>query len=46
MVETGIRNKDKVQITSGLSEGDTILTSGLMFVKPGSPLIITRLQEK
>ncbi len=46
MVETGIRNTDKVQVVSGLSEGDTVLTSGLMFVKPGAGLIFTRLQGR
>jgi len=35
IVETGIRNADNVQITSGLSVGDTVITSGIMQIKPG-----------
>ena len=44
-VETGIRTLDKVQILSGIIPGDTVLTTGLMFVKPESELIITKLEE-
>jgi len=43
VVQTGLRDKDKVQIISGISEGDTVLTTGLMFVKPDSEIIITKL---
>ncbi|ACU57863.1 efflux RND transporter periplasmic adaptor subunit [Chitinophaga pinensis] len=35
VVETGIRNADNVQITSGLNVGDTVITSGIMQIKPG-----------
>ncbi|SFO35298.1 membrane fusion protein, multidrug efflux system [Chitinophaga sp. YR627] len=35
IVETGIRNADNVQITSGLNVGDTVITSGIMQIKPG-----------
>ncbi len=45
VVETGIRNSDNVQIVNGLQKGDTILTSGLMFVKPQSELILTNLKS-
>jgi len=43
-VVTGIRNQDKVQIISGVKAGDTILTSGLMFVKPKAEVILTSVQ--
>lgn len=42
-VETGIRTADKVQITSGLQAGDTVLTTGVMQAKPGVPLKIMEL---
>lgn len=42
-VETGIRNEDKVQILSGLTIGDTIVTTGLMFVKPKGEIVVTNL---
>lgn len=37
-VVTGIRTEDKIQILEGLSEGDTVLTTGLMTVKKESKL--------
>jgi membrane fusion protein (multidrug efflux system) len=40
-VETGIRTADKVEIVSGLQEGDTVVTKGVMFVKPDMPLNFT-----
>jgi len=45
-VQTGIRSFSKVQILKGIQAGDTVLTSGLMFVKPESDLIITRIENK
>jgi|WetSurMetagenome_2_1015567.scaffolds.fasta_scaffold00057_11 membrane fusion protein, multidrug efflux system len=38
VVTTGIRTESAVQITSGLSAGDTVVTSSLLFVKPGMDL--------
>ncbi|MET6999723.1 efflux RND transporter periplasmic adaptor subunit [Chitinophaga defluvii] len=35
IVETGIRNETNVQITSGLNVGDTVITTGIMQLKPG-----------
>jgi len=37
-VKTGIRTADKVQITSGLQPGDTVLTTGLMQATSGSTI--------
>ncbi len=34
-VETGIRTEDKIQITSGLTEGDVVITSGLLQIRQG-----------
>ena len=45
-VETGIRTRNQVQIVSGIQAGDTVLTTGLMFVKPESELILTRIENK
>ena len=45
-VQTGIRSFNKIQILKGIEPGDTVLTSGLMFVKPESDLIITRIENK
>ncbi|GAA3916278.1 efflux RND transporter periplasmic adaptor subunit [Chitinophaga oryziterrae] len=38
IVETGIRNADNVQITSGLRVGDTVITSGILQLKTGVAL--------
>lgn len=43
-VETGIRDQDRVQILSGLKAGDTVLTTGLMFVKPKSEITLTQVK--
>lgn len=38
VVETGARTDKNVLVTSGLKAGDTILTSGVMSLKEGSPV--------
>lgn len=40
-VETGIRFENSVQITSGLSEKDTVITSGILQIRPGARVKIT-----
>lgn len=37
-VETGIRKASTVEVTNGIQVGDTIVTSGLLFLKEGSKL--------
>jgi membrane fusion protein, multidrug efflux system len=39
-VETGLRTEDRVEITEGLSPGDSLITSGLLQLKPGAPVTI------
>jgi len=43
-VSTGIRTEERVQITSGLQPGDTVLTTGLLQVRTGMPVTINELQ--
>ncbi len=43
-VETGIRTDVNVQLTSGVSEGDTIITSGMLQLRPGMPVSISELE--
>lgn len=38
VVETGARTENLVRVLSGLKPGDTILTSGVMILKDGTPL--------
>jgi membrane fusion protein (multidrug efflux system) len=37
-VVTGIRTEDKVEVTSGIAAGDTVLTSGLMQLRQSMPI--------
>ncbi len=43
-VETGIRTDVSVQLTSGISEGDTIITSGMLQLRPGMPVSISEIE--
>jgi len=44
VVETGIRDSSYVQIESGLNVGDTVLTTGLLAVRPDSKVKLTKVQ--
>jgi len=37
-VETGIRDEEMVQIISGVQPGDTVITSGIMQIRPNTPV--------
>jgi membrane fusion protein (multidrug efflux system) len=39
-VQTGIRQADNVEITSGVSDGDTIVVTGVLFARPNAALNI------
>ncbi len=43
-VGTGIRTDINVQLTSGISEGDTIITSGMLQLRPGAPVTISEFE--
>lgn len=43
-VSTGIRNESMVEITEGLTERDTVLTSGLLQVRNDMPVEITDIE--
>lgn len=43
-VTTGIRASENIQITSGLNPGDTIITTGLLFVRKDSKLKLSKVQ--
>jgi membrane fusion protein (multidrug efflux system) len=44
-VETGIRNSDVVEITNGLKIGDTIVVSGVLYVRPGANVKIKKVRK-
>ena len=35
-ITTGVRDSTRVQVLEGLNIGDTVITSGLLFLKPGA----------
>ena len=41
---TGLRTDEMIQITSGLTAGDTVITRGIMSLKPGSHVQVTDLK--
>jgi membrane fusion protein, multidrug efflux system len=45
IVETGVRDSAFVQITQGLNAGDTIVTTGLMVLKPNSKVKVVRVNK-
>jgi membrane fusion protein (multidrug efflux system) len=45
VVETGIRDSAFVQITKGLQEGDTVITTGLMAIRPTSKVKIGKINS-
>lgn len=44
-VQTGIRDKNNIQITKGLSPGDTVVTTGLLFVKKDGPVKVVKISS-
>jgi membrane fusion protein (multidrug efflux system) len=42
---TGTRDSSKVEILDGLAVGDTIVTTGLLSIKPGSKIKISSLKK-
>jgi membrane fusion protein (multidrug efflux system) len=44
-VKTGIRQTDNIEIISGLQSGDTIITTGLLFLKENSKLLYSTINE-
>jgi membrane fusion protein (multidrug efflux system) len=42
-VEVGIREAERVQITSGLNKGDTVITSGILQIRPNSKVKISEI---
>lgn len=44
-VKTGIRKNSKIEITEGLNAGDTIITTGLLFLNEGAPLFYSSVTK-
>ncbi len=44
-VETGTRNSDLVEITKGLTAGDSIVVSGVLFVRPDAKVKVLKIRK-
>jgi len=44
-VQTGIRDSSFIQITSGLAKGDTVITTGLMAIRPNAKMKLVKLNK-
>lgn len=44
-VVTGIRNDAAIEIISGIAEGDTVITTGIMSLKPDAPVKIISIKQ-
>jgi membrane fusion protein (multidrug efflux system) len=42
-VETGVRDSSLIHVVKGLQTGDTLITTGLLFVKPESKIKLTKI---
>lgn len=40
-ITTGIRTEDRIQVTSGISKGDTVITTGILQIGPEMPVNVT-----
>jgi membrane fusion protein (multidrug efflux system) len=45
-VETGVRNADQVELSSGINSGDTIVINGVLFVRPNTKVRIHSVKEQ
>jgi membrane fusion protein (multidrug efflux system) len=45
IVQIGFRSASKVQILDGIQKGDTVITSGIMGLKAGTPLKIISISK-
>lgn len=42
-ITTGVRDADKIQVLTGVNLGDTVITTGLLFLKPGSDVKLSKV---
>ncbi|WP_321334282.1 efflux RND transporter periplasmic adaptor subunit [uncultured Bacteroides sp.] len=45
-IKTGIREASKIEVTAGLEPGDTIITSGILFLKENSELAYSSITKQ
>jgi membrane fusion protein, multidrug efflux system len=42
-ITTGVRDANNIQVLTGLVLGDSVITTGLLFLKPGSEVKISKI---
>ncbi|MFA6572223.1 MAG: efflux RND transporter periplasmic adaptor subunit [Bacteroidota bacterium] len=44
VIITGVRRADAIEVVSGLEKGDTLVVSGILFIKPNSPIKFSKVK--
>ena len=44
-ITTGIRDSSNVQVLTGLNVGDTVITTGLLFLRPGADVKLNKITQ-
>jgi membrane fusion protein, multidrug efflux system len=44
-VKTGIRTNSKIEVLTGINAGDTVITTGILFLKPGAVLKFSKVKR-
>ena len=45
-VTTGVRKESNIEVIKGIEAGDTLITTGILFVKPGSVIKLVKVKNK
>ncbi|MFM2146515.1 MAG: hypothetical protein RL732_1351 [Bacteroidota bacterium] len=43
-ITTGLRDSSNIQVVSGIASGDTVIVTGLLFIRPGADVKIKKVQ--
>jgi membrane fusion protein (multidrug efflux system) len=44
-VKTGVRTASKIEVLNGIKPGDTVVTTGVLFLKPNAPLKFSKMKR-
>jgi membrane fusion protein (multidrug efflux system) len=44
-VETGVRNENQIELIKGVNAGDSIVVSGMLFVRPNAPVKVKKVMK-
>ena len=43
-ITSGVRDSTNIQVVAGLNLGDTVITSGILFLRPGMSVQIAKIE--